>query len=168
VPFGNRAILFPIGAIAVFNIATTAVMISRRSAAPDHGGSAKPADHLALGTRAVVLIVAAFVLLPAVNATVTSIMTVFVTETMRIDVIWAGIALGVAAGLEVPALILIGRLSLRFSSLRLIVTGVRRRHRLLRRDGLRHRARHAHRPPTAQRLVLLRHRWRRTDTVPNR
>jgi MFS transporter, SET family, sugar efflux transporter len=129
VPFGNRAILFAIGAITVLNIATTAVMISRRSAAPDHGGSAKPAedDHLALGTRAVVLIVAAFVLLPAVNATVTSIMTsimtLFVTETMRIDVIWAGIALGVAAGLEVPALILIGRLSLRFSSLRLIVTG---------------------------------------------
>jgi MFS transporter, SET family, sugar efflux transporter len=129
VPFGNRAILFAIGAITVLNIATTAVMISRRSAAPDHGGSAKPAedDHLALGTRAVVLIVAAFVLLPAVNATVTSIMTsimtLFVTETMRIDVIWAGIAFGVAAGLEVPALILIGRLSLRFSSLRLIVTG---------------------------------------------
>jgi hypothetical protein len=70
VPFGNRAILFAIGAITVLNIATTAVMISRRSAAPDHGGSAEPAedDHLALGTRAVVLIVAAFVLLPAVNA----------------------------------------------------------------------------------------------------
>jgi MFS transporter, SET family, sugar efflux transporter len=71
----------------------------------------------------VALIVAAFVLLQAANATVTSIMTLFVTETMRIDVIWAGIALGVAAGLEVPALVLIGRLSLRFSSLRLISTG---------------------------------------------
>ena len=70
-----------------------------------------------------VLIVAAFILLQAGNATVMSIMTVFVTETMRIDVIWAGIALGVAAGLEVPVLILIGRLSLRFSSLRLIAAG---------------------------------------------
>jgi SET family sugar efflux transporter-like MFS transporter len=67
--------------------------------------------------------VAAFVLLQAGNATVISIMTVFVTQTMRIDVIWAGIALGVAAGLEVPALVLIGRLSLRVSSLRLIATG---------------------------------------------
>ena len=75
-------------------------------------------EHLALRTRAVVLIVAAFVLLQAGNATVMSIMTVFVTETMRIDVIWAGIALGVAAGLEIPVLVLIGRLSLRFSSLR--------------------------------------------------
>ena len=50
-------------------------------------------------------------------------MTLFVTETMHLDVIWAGIALGVAAGLEVPALVLIGRLSVRFSSLRLIMTG---------------------------------------------
>jgi MFS transporter, SET family, sugar efflux transporter len=123
--FGNRAILVAIGAVAVLIIATTAVMISQRSAAPDHDRSAKPAldDHLALRKRAVVLIVAAFVLLQAANATVTSIMTLFVTETMRIDVIWAGIALGVAAGLEVPALVLIGRLSLRFSSLRLIATG---------------------------------------------
>ena len=116
---------FAIGAIAVLTIATTAVMISQRSTATDHDGSAKRAegDHLALRKRAVVLIVAAFVLLQAANATVTSIMTLFVTETMRIDVIWAGIALGVAAGLEVPALVLIGRLSLRFSSLRLISTG---------------------------------------------
>jgi len=122
--FGNRAILLAIGAIAVLNIATTAVMISQRSAAPDHDGPAKAEeDHLALRRRAVVLIVAAFVLLQAANATVTSIMTLFVTETMRIDVIWAGIALGVAAGLEVPALVLIGRLSFRFSSLRLIMTG---------------------------------------------
>jgi MFS transporter, SET family, sugar efflux transporter len=123
--FGNRAILFAIGAIAVLTIATTAVMISQRSTATDHDGSAKRAgdDHLALRKRAVALIVAAFVLLQAANATVTSIMTLFVTETMRIDVIWAGIALGVAAGLEVPALVLIGRLSLRFSSLRLISTG---------------------------------------------
>jgi SET family sugar efflux transporter-like MFS transporter len=123
--FGNRAILLAIAAIAILVIATTAVMISQRSAASDHDGPAKAADedHLALRTRAVVLIVAAFVLLQAANATVTSIMTLFVTETMRINVIWAGIALGVAAGLEVPALILIGRLSRRFSSLRLITTG---------------------------------------------
>jgi len=100
-------------------------MIFQWSGAHDHDGPAQDAEdeHLALRTRAVVLIVAAFILLQAGNATVMSIMTVFVTETMRIDVIWAGIALGVAAGLEVPVLILIGRLSLRFSSLRLIAAG---------------------------------------------
>jgi MFS transporter, SET family, sugar efflux transporter len=123
--FGNRAILLAIGAIAVLIIVTTVVMILQWSAADDHDGPAQDAgdEHLALRTRAVVLIVAAFVLLQAGNATVMSIMTVFVTETMRIDVIWAGIALGVAAGLEIPVLVLIGRLSLRFSSLRLIMTG---------------------------------------------
>jgi MFS transporter, SET family, sugar efflux transporter len=166
--FGNRAILLAIGGIAILSIAITAVMITQRSAAPDHDGSAKTAevDHLALRKRAVVLIVAAFVLLQAANATVTSIMTLFVTETMRIDIIWAGIALGVAAGLEVPALVLIGRLSLRFSSLRLITTGCVAGITLLPRDGLRHRARHAHRPPATQRLVLCRNGRRRTDTVP--
>ena len=51
-----------------------------------------------------------------------TIMTVYVTETLRLDVMWAGIALGVAAALEVPALLLIGRLSNRFSHLGLIAT----------------------------------------------
>lgn len=50
-------------------------------------------------------------------------MTVYVTETLRLDVMWAGIALGVAAALEVPALLFIGRLSNRFSHLGLLSTG---------------------------------------------
>jgi MFS transporter, SET family, sugar efflux transporter len=52
-----------------------------------------------------------------------TIMTVYVTDTLRLNVMWAGIALGVAAALEVPALLLIGRLSNRFSHLGLIATG---------------------------------------------
>ena len=123
--FGDRAILLAIGAVAILASTTTAVMITQRSAAPDPNGPAQPAedDHLALRRSAVVLIVAAFVLLQAANATVTSIMTLYVAETVQIEVIWAGIALGVAAGLEVPALILMGKLSLRFSSLKLLATG---------------------------------------------
>jgi len=50
-------------------------------------------------------------------------MTVYVTETLRLDVMWAGIALGVAAALEVPALLIVGRLSERFSHLSLIAVG---------------------------------------------
>ena len=68
------------------------------------------------------LIIAAFVLLQATNATGMTIMTVYVTETMHLDVMWAGIALGVAAALEVPALLLIGRLGERYSRLVLIAT----------------------------------------------
>jgi MFS family permease len=50
-------------------------------------------------------------------------MTLYVTETLHLNVMWAGIALGVAAALEVPALIFIGRLSDRYSHLGLIATG---------------------------------------------
>jgi MFS transporter, SET family, sugar efflux transporter len=42
-----------------------------------------------------VLIMVAFILLQATNATAMTIMTVYVTETLRLDVMWAGIALGV-------------------------------------------------------------------------
>ena len=123
--FGNRAILLAIGAVAVLASATTAVMIPQQSGERKNDDPTKtpPDDHLPMGRTAVVLIIAAFVLLQAANATVMSIMTLFVTETVRIDVVWAGVALGVAAGLEVPALVLIGKLSLRFSSLRLIASG---------------------------------------------
>ena len=90
--FGDRAILLAIGAVAILASTTTAVMITQRSAAPDPNGPAQPAedDHLALRRSAVVLIVAAFVLLQAANATVTSIMTLYVAETVQIEVIWAG------------------------------------------------------------------------------
>jgi MFS transporter, SET family, sugar efflux transporter len=123
---GSRAILLAIAAVAVLNIATTAALAAqhRRQVSTDTA-KASPSDEedLALSRSAVVLIVAAFVLLQAGNATVTSILTLFVTETLRADVVWAGFALGMAAGLEVPALVLIGRLSSRYSSLRLLTTG---------------------------------------------
>lgn len=123
---GNRAILFAIAAVAALATITAAALSAQsrrdeRSGAP----SAPRADEeeIALGRGAVALVVAAFVLLQAGNATVTSFLTLFVTGTLRVDVLWAGVALGVAAGLEVPALVLIGRLSARHSSLRLLTTG---------------------------------------------
>jgi SET family sugar efflux transporter-like MFS transporter len=69
------------------------------------------------------VIIAAFVALQAANSSAVSIMSLFVTETLGLDAMWAGVALGVAAGLEIPALLLIGRLSYRFSNLRLIASG---------------------------------------------
>jgi SET family sugar efflux transporter-like MFS transporter len=124
---GSRAILLALAAVAGVNVATTAALAAqhrRREATADPAEARRAeGEDLVLSRSAVVLIMAAFVLLQAGNATVTSILTVFVTETLRVDVVWAGIALGVAAGLEVPALVLIGRLSARYSSLRLLTTG---------------------------------------------
>jgi SET family sugar efflux transporter-like MFS transporter len=127
---GNRAILVAIAAVAVLNIGTTAIMIRHRRAAATRaaagGGpptSATPADESPVGRLGIVLVTAAFVLLQAGNATAMTMMTIYVTQTLRLDVLWAGISLGVTAALEVPALVLIGRLTGRFASLGLIATG---------------------------------------------
>jgi MFS transporter, SET family, sugar efflux transporter len=129
--FGNRAILLAIAAVAVLNIATTAAMIAQRNAAARAAATTIGAPSLTpavieeespVGRPGIVLIMAAFILLQATNATAMAIMTLYVTETLHLDVMWAGIALGVAAALEVPALIFIGRLSERYSHLGLIAT----------------------------------------------
>ncbi|MGP5707209.1 MFS transporter [Brachybacterium alimentarium] len=123
--FGPRAILLAIGLVALANIATTMLMIRGHRAAlsADDPSTPAPADEeLPLGKIGVVLVTAAFVLLQATNATSMSFLAVYVPQTVGIDVVWAGVALGVAAGLEVPALMIVGRLTERYSSLGLIVT----------------------------------------------
>lgn len=129
--FGDRAILLAIGAVAALNIATTAVMMAQRRsarAAAAAAGSTLPGappldDAPPVGRLGIVLIMGAFILLQATNNTAMTMMAVYVSQTLGLDVVWAGITLGVAAALEVPALLLIGRLTNRFSSLGLIATG---------------------------------------------
>ena len=70
-----------------------------------------------------VVIIGAFVLFQATNATAMTFMALYVTETVGLGVIWAGIVLGVAAALEVPALMIIGRLGDRISHLTLVAVG---------------------------------------------
>ncbi|MDN6399041.1 MAG: MFS transporter, partial [Brachybacterium sp.] len=123
--FGPRAILLAIGIVALANIATTMLLLrSHRAAlASDTPPTPAPAeDDVSLGRAGVVLVTAAFVLLQATNATGMSFLAVYVPQTMGVDVVWAGIALGVAAGLEVPALMLVARLTTQYSSLGLILT----------------------------------------------
>lgn len=125
---GNRAILVAIAAVAVLNIGTTAIMIRHRRATAIAAGAgaskpATPADESPVGRVGIVLVTAAFVLLQASNATAVTMMTIYVTQTLDLDVLWAGISLGVTAALEVPALVLIGRLTGHFSGLGLIATG---------------------------------------------
>lgn len=128
--FGNRAMLLAIAAVAVINIATAAMMTKARHTAAREGAAtgsqtipaASTPEEPPVGRLGVVLVMAAFILLQATNATAMTIMTIYVTGTLRLDVMWAGIALGVAAALEVPALLLVGRLTSRFSQLGLIAT----------------------------------------------
>lgn len=123
--FGPEGILLALGLVALANVASTLIMIRHHRAqltAEDPATPTPADDHLPVGRTGVVLITGAFVLLQAANATGMTFLAVYVPQTIGIDVMWAGIALGVAAGLEVPALILIGRLTERFSSLGLILT----------------------------------------------
>ena len=59
-------------------------------------------DDVPLSRLGVALIVVAFIALQGTNSTVVSVMSLFVTQSLGLNVIWAGIALGVAAGLEIP------------------------------------------------------------------
>ena len=90
-----------------------------------------------------VVVVAVFVVLQATNSAAVSVMSVFVTQTLGLDVAWAGIALGVAAALEIPGppadrTAQPARLQPDADRCR-----VPRRHRLLRRDGDGRRSGHA-------------------------
>lgn len=123
--FGSRAILAAIVAVAALNVATTAVMMAqhRRRVAADE----VPPPNVAVGPPVrrltAVLVMVAFVGLQATNAVAVSIMTIYVSQTMGLDLVWAGVALGLAAGLEVPALLAMGKLSDRYPHLLLIATG---------------------------------------------
>ena len=123
--FGSQAIVVAVAAVALLNIAVTAVMLRRDSSGAQRAGEATPPadDVVRMSRLGVTLVVAGFVLLQATNSVVVSVMSLFVTQDLGLDILWAGVALGVAAGLEVPALLLIGRLSRRYSSLGLIATG---------------------------------------------
>ncbi|MGO4584410.1 MFS transporter [Arthrobacter sp. 2RAF6] len=122
---GNRAILLALGAVAVLNVATTAAMISRRRAAvvEDRPKAQGEEDGHPFSKTGVVAVVFGFIALQATNSAAVSIMGLFVTQGLGVDVIWAGIALGVSAALEIPALFLIGRLARRYSSRVLIASG---------------------------------------------
>jgi len=125
--FGGRGILVALVGIAVLNIAMTSAMMSHRKRDGD-SASAPPkprsATHLPpKGKAATILIVAAFVLFQATNATAMTFMAIYVTETVGLPILWAGITLGIAAALEVPALIIVGRLGDRISHLALVAVG---------------------------------------------
>ena len=166
--FGNRAILLAIAAVAVLNIATTAAMLAERRTAQRRAGRASGGadDDAPVSRPGSALIVAAFIALQATNSAVVSVMSLFVTQTLglRCDLGRHRARRRRRAGdpraaghrtAEPPAL--------QPRAHRLRLPG---RDRLLRRHGLRLRARCCCRPAGAQRLVLRGRRRRRADALP--
>lgn len=122
---GARGFLAALVVIALANIATTAVMMRQRRTTHAEAAQPAPSSHaLPPGSRlATLVIIGAFVLFQATNATAMTFMALYVTETVGLPVLWAGVVLGLAAALEVPALVLIGRLGDRISHLTLVAVG---------------------------------------------
>lgn len=123
---GNRAILPVLAVVAILNGVTTVAMISKRRSALADGSSDVPppvATAAPVARSLVVTVVMAFVLLQATNSAAVSILSLFVTERLHLPLVWSGIALALSALLEIPALLLIGRLSDRFSGFALLASG---------------------------------------------
>ena len=65
----------------------------------------------------------AVVVVQATRAATIAVLILYVSEGLGRPVLWAGLALSLAAGLEIPALVWLGRLAGRFSLLTLMLIG---------------------------------------------
>lgn len=89
----------------------------------DPAPSAPPTPPLRLGRWAVTLVILAVTLFQTTNATAVSFLTIYSVETLQLEALWGGLALGIAAGLEIPALVMFGRIGDRVSHLTVMVLG---------------------------------------------
>ncbi|MEO7123689.1 MAG: MFS transporter [Lacisediminihabitans sp.] len=123
--FGNRSILPLLMVVAVFNVATTLLGMARERRRPvaSRLRTADASEHQPIPRPALVTIVSGFTALQATNSAAVAIMSLFVTDRLGLPLLWAGVALGVSALLEIPALLIIGRLIHRVSSYALITSG---------------------------------------------
>lgn len=121
---GDRSVLVFIAGIALVGMGLSLVLTRLTRVGLEGRPSVEPEPLWSAVRRPGVWpLLSAFVLLQAANSASVVVMTLFVTDRLGLDVLWGGIALGVAAALEIPALLLIGRLATRFGSLRLLVVG---------------------------------------------
>lgn len=115
---GVHWLLAAVVVIAVLNVVTTLQLRAGVTAGRPEEASGPPVPH-----RGTALVSLAFVAVAAANSAAVSVMSLFVTQRLGLDVVWAGVVLGVSAGLEIPALLAVGRLTRRFGDLPLVLTG---------------------------------------------
>jgi len=121
---GPRSVLWAIGLIALVCVAVTVALRRRTPRGAPSAGSADDRSALALLADPVVArLVLAFVLLSAANNAAISATTLLVTDRLHLDPLWGGVALATAAGLEIPALLALGRLSARVDTRLLLLAG---------------------------------------------
>ena len=120
--FGPRSVVVALAFVAVLNIATTMFVMQLRPTGPEDPSA--PTEKRAPPLRSVTaVIMAGSVTLQASAAAAMSIMILFVVETLRLDIVWAGVALGLAAVAELLAMLVISGLRGRVSQHRVVVSG---------------------------------------------
>lgn len=120
---GSPAALALLASIGLVNVVTSLLLLRRRS--DTLTGDATPRPRLLGQLRGWNRwsVVGAFTLLQATNIATVTIATLFVVRDLHAPMVWAGVTLGTAALLEIPALLLIGRFQEHRSTRRLLAGG---------------------------------------------
>ncbi len=121
--WGSASVLPVLATVAIGNILVTLAMIREHRALVDEEGPATPASTERVPYLTVGAVALAIVLLQAANVATVSVLSLHVTESLGLDVRWAGVALAISALLEIPALLVVARLSSRVSSVTLLIIG---------------------------------------------
>ena len=123
---GDRAVLWAIAGVAVVAFVVTILLIRGRTVAPRPAvGEDTSDDRMVDAVRRpeVARLLTVFVLLNAAITAAVSALPLLVTQRLGLDLVWAGAALGTAAALEIPVLLLLGRHSVRVGQRRLVAAG---------------------------------------------
>jgi SET family sugar efflux transporter-like MFS transporter len=122
---GPRSVLWVVAALGVLGLALTRVMMHAHATSP-HARAQPPAgDRMGVALRRpeVLVLIATFVALGAALMAAVSSLPLLVTDELGLDVEWSGVALGTCAALEIPILVLLGRITARFGPRRVVAVG---------------------------------------------
>lgn len=123
--FGNRSVLWVVAGLGILGLGLTRVMQREHARSPYAGAPVPAGDRMAVALRRpeVLVLLATFIALSAAISAAISVLPLFVTQQLGLDVVWSGVALGTCAALEIPILMRLGKLTDRFGPRRLIALG---------------------------------------------
>ena len=110
---------------ALLGLGLTRVMMHAHATSP-HARQTPPAgDRMAVALRRpdVLVLLATFVALGAALQAAVSALPLLVTGELGLDLEWSGVALGTCAALEIPILVVLGRVTTRFGPRRVVAVG---------------------------------------------
>ncbi|HMM96887.1 MFS transporter [Phycicoccus sp.] len=122
---GHRSVLWVVAGLGVLGLGLTRVMMHAHATSP-HARRTPPAgDRMAVALRRpdVLVLLATFVALGAALQAAVSALPLLVTGELGLDLEWSGVALGTCAALEIPILVVLGRVTTRFGPRRVVAVG---------------------------------------------